>query len=235
MNAPATIAASFTGFGPAVTDWFVALANDNSRAYWAATKDVWQRDVRAPLEDLLEEVAAEGGERPKLFRPHRDLRFARDAGPLKSATGGYVPNADRSPAVRYVELSARGLMAATGYHQLAADQLERYRAAAAGPAAPALARALEAVRAAGLEVGGNRLKTTPRGVPRDHPHAALLRHKSLTVAAWMPPGDALETREPLEFAVGTWAAAEPVVAWLDRNVGVSRLDPDEVRGRGRRR
>ncbi len=227
--------ARFTGFGPAATDWFVALSNDNSRAYWAATKDVWQRDVRAPLEALLEEVAADGGARPKLFRPHRDLRFARDAGPLKSATGGYVPNADGSPAVRYVELSARGLMAATGYHQLASDQLERYRAAAAGPAAPELAAALDAVRAAGLEVGGEVLKGTPRGVPRDHPHAALLRHKSLTVAAWLPPGDALEGRGPLIFAVRTWAAAEPVVAWLDRHVGASRLDPDEARGRGRRR
>ncbi len=227
--------ARFTGFGPAATDWFVALANDNSRTYWAATKDVWQRDVRAPLEALLDEVAGAGPQRPKLFRPHRDLRFARDAGPLKSATGGYVPNADGSPAVRYVELSARGLMAGTGYHQLASDQLERYRAAAAGPVAPSLAGALDAVRAGGLEVGGDVLKGTPRGVPRDHPHAALLRHKSLTVAAWLPPGDALETRTPLEFAVRTWAAAEPVVAWLDRHVGASRLDPDEARGRGRRR
>ena len=225
----------FTGFGPAATDWFVALANDNSRAYWAATKDVWQRDVRGPLEALLEEVAGDGGGRPKLFRPHRDLRFARDAGPLKSGTGGYVPNADGSPAVRYVEVSARGLMAGTGYHQMASDQLERYRAAAAGPAAPDLEAALDAARAADLQVGGETLKGTPRGVPRDHPHASLLRHKSLTVAAWLPPGDALETRAPFDFAVRTWAAAAPVVAWLDRHVGPSRLDPDEARGRGRRR
>lgn len=225
----------FTGFGPAVTDWFMALENDNSRAYWAATKDVWQRDVRAPLEALLDEVAGTGPQRPKLFRPHRDLRFARDAGPLKSATGGYVPNADGSPAVRYVELSARGLMAGTGYHQLASDQLERYRAAAAGPAADDLEAALAAVRAAGLEVGGEALKGTPRGVPRDHPRAALLKYKSLTVSARLAPGDALETRAPLAFAVGTWAAAAPVVAWLDRHVGPTRLDPDEVRGRGRGR
>lgn len=227
--------ARFTGFGPAATDWFVALGHDNSRAYWAATKDVWQRDVREPLEALLEEVAGDGAERPKLFRPHRDLRFARDAGPLKSATGGYVPRADGSPAVRYVELSARGLMAATGYHRLAPDQLERYRAAAAGAAGAALETALAAVRAAGLEVGGDVLKGTPRGVARDHPRAALLRHKSLTLAAWMPPGDALETRAPLAFAERAWADAAPVVAWLDAHVGPTRLDPEEAWGRGRPR
>jgi uncharacterized protein (TIGR02453 family) len=228
--------ARFTGFGPAATDWFVALENDNSRAYWAATKDVWQRDVRGPLEALLEEVAADGPARPKLFRPHRDLRFARDAGPLKRATGGYVPNVDGSPAVRYVELSARGLMAATGYHQLAADQLERYRAAAADDAsALALEAAIAAVSAEGLEVGGEVLKGTPRGVARDHRFAALLKHKSLTVAAWIPPGPALEDRGPLDFARRTWAAAAPVVGWLDRHVGSTRLDPDEAWGRGRPR
>jgi uncharacterized protein (DUF2461 family) len=228
-------AAPFTGFGPAATDWFVALGHDNSRGYWAATKDVWQRDVRAPLEALLEEVAGDGGVRPKLFRPHRDLRFARDAGPLKSATGGYVPNPDGSPAVRYVEVSARGLMAGTGYHQLAPDQLERYRAAAGGPAGADLEVALAAVVAAGLEVGGEVLKGTPRGVPRDHPRAALLRHKSLTLAAWMPPGDALETRAPLAFAERAWAAAAPAVAWLDAHVGPTRLDPEAAWGRGRPR
>lgn len=227
--------ARFTGFGPAATDWFVALGHDNSRAYWAATQDVWRRDVRVPLEALLEEVAGDGPERPKLFRPHRDLRFARDAGPLKSATGGYVPAADGSPAVRYVELSARGLMAATGYHRLAPDQLERYRAAAAGSAGADLEAALAAVRAAGLEVGGEVLKGTPRGVARDHPHVALLRHKSLTVAGWMPPGEALETRAPLAFAERAWADAAPVVAWLDRHVGPTRLDPEEAWGRGRPR
>ncbi|MDF1521263.1 MAG: hypothetical protein P1P87_00405, partial [Trueperaceae bacterium] len=68
----------FTGFGPAVTDWFVALGYDNSRSYWAATKDVWQRDVR-------------------------------DAAPLKTATGGYLPGTDGSPAARYLEVSAGGL------------------------------------------------------------------------------------------------------------------------------
>jgi hypothetical protein len=82
--------AAFEGFGPAVTDWFVALASDNSRAYWAATRDIWQRDVRAPLEALLAEAAAEAGGRVKLFRPYRDLRFGGAEAPMKTAAGGLV-------------------------------------------------------------------------------------------------------------------------------------------------
>lgn len=224
----------FTGFGPAVSDWFEALGYDNSRAYWAATKDVWQRDVRDPLEELLVELAGASGAVPKVFRPHRDLRFARDAAPLKTATGGYLPGADGSPAARYLEVSAGGLYVGTGYHRLATDQLQRYRDAAAGKLGRDLQGALDAVAAANLELGGEVLRGVPRGVARDHPHVALLRRKALVAGARMVPGPELETRAPLAFVRATWAAAAPVVAWLDAHVGASRLDPDEARGRPRR-
>lgn len=226
----------FTGFGPAVTDWFVALSYDNSRDYWAATKGVWQRDVRDPLEALLLELADGDAKRLRFFRPHRDLRFARDAAPLKTATGGVLYPVDRatSGAARYVAVSAQGLIAVTGHHVMAPDQLARYREAAAGPAGDALAAALDAGRVAGLELGGEVLRGVPRGVPRDHPHVDLLQRKALTAGAWMPPGDALQTREPLAFATRTWDAAAPIVAWLDRHVGPSRVDAAEARPRPRR-
>ncbi len=35
----------------------------------------------------------------------------------------------------------------------------------------------------------------------------------------MPPGDALETRAPVEHGRRIWTAAAPVVAWLDAHVG----------------
>jgi hypothetical protein len=41
------------------------------------------------------------------------------------------------------------------------------------------------------------------------------------VGASLPPGDALETRAPLDHARRVWAAAAPVVAWLDAHVGAS--------------
>ena len=44
--------APFSGFGPGAVAWFEALAEDNSREYWAATRDAWQADVRTPLERL---------------------------------------------------------------------------------------------------------------------------------------------------------------------------------------
>ncbi len=215
---------AFEGFGPAVTDWFVALPSDDSRAFWRATHEVWQRDVRTPLAALLDELAAESGGRVKLFRPHRDMRFApADAGPLKPQTGGFVRVAG-SVATRYAEVSSEGFYAGRGVYRFERDQLERYRAAALDEASGAQLAALVAqAHANELEVGGDALKTAPRGVARDHPRVVLLRRKGLFLGATMPPGPALETSAPREHARRVWALAEPVCAWLDANVGFSEL------------
>jgi uncharacterized protein (TIGR02453 family) len=219
------VSAAFEGFGPAVTDWFVALASDNSRAYWTATRDIWQRDVRTPLEALLAEAAADAaadaGGGVKLFRPYRDLRFGGAEAPMKTAAGGLVLPPAGSAAARYVEVSAEGFYAGTGYYRLERDQLAAYRRAAAGDAGDALAAALAEAQAAGLEVGGEVLTGAPQGVARDHPRIALLRRKGVFVGASLPPGDALETRAPLDHARRVWTLAAPVVAWLDAHVGAS--------------
>lgn len=231
----------FEGFGPAVTDWFVALGHDNSRSYWGATQDVWQRDVRTPLETLLAELAEALGGQVKLFRPYRDQRFARGAPPMKAAAAGLVQGVPDSHAARYVEVSERGFFAGTGYHRLAPDQLATYRRVAASDAGDALARALDEARAAELSVTGEVLRGVPRGVPRDHPRIDLLRRKSVVLGATLPPGDPLETRAPFDHALRVWRVAAPVVAWLDTQVGASALDPRELQpgarraGAGRRR
>lgn len=209
----------FVGFGPAATDWFVALASDNSRRYWTATRDIWQRDVRGPLEALLDELAAEFGGRPKLFRPYRDMRYHTDAGPLKPQAGGLLLEVPGTATSRYVEISADGFYAGAGMHRLEPDALRRYRKAAAGDAGAVLLHELAAAEADGLEVGGETLRGAPQGYPRDHPHLAALRRKGVYLGATLPPGDALETRAPIEHARRVWARAAAVCGWLDEQVG----------------
>ena len=215
---------AFSGFGPAVTDWFVALASDDSRAFWQATRDVWQRDIRSPLEALLTELAAEAGGRVKLFRPYRDMRYASaGAGPIKPQAGGLVRTAE-SASSRYVEVSIEGFYAGRGMYRFERDQLERFRAAALEPrSGERLAALLARAEADALEIGGDALKTVPRGVARDHPRAALLRRKGLFLGATLPPGAALETSAPRDHARRVWAAADEVIAWLDAYVGPSEL------------
>jgi uncharacterized protein (DUF2461 family) len=157
------------------------------------------------------------------------VRFSADKSPYKTRTYGVL---ERGPAnTLYAEISARGLYAGTGYHRFAHDQLKRYRNAVADDrAGMRLAGLVDAARARGLEVEGQVLSTAPRGFTRDHPRVELLRHKAVIVGQRMAGGVAGIGREAaLEHTAGTWRAAEPLVAWLDRHVGPSTLPPDPRR------
>jgi hypothetical protein len=107
---------------------------------------------------------------------------------------------------------------------MANDQLERYRSAVLDDGAgAALAGALEAVTAEGLQIGEPALKTAPRGLPRDHSRIELLRYKELIAGRTLAPGPSLSTHAALEHVAATWRAAHPLTAWLDEHVGASAM------------
>jgi uncharacterized protein (TIGR02453 family) len=216
----------FRGFGPGAFEWLAGLERDNSRRYFTATRDVYETEVRGALEAMLDELSLKFGGPVKVFRQHRDLRFSRDRTPYKTRTYGVLAGDPASAAGLYAELSARGLYAGTGYHQLARDQLERFRDAVADErTGPVLAAAVEEARGAGLEVAGATLRTAPRGFPRDHSRIALLRHTALIAGARLPGEGGIARDAALGHVAGTWRAAAPVVAWLDAHVGPSAVDP----------
>ena len=228
---------AFAGFPASCFAWFAGLEEDNSKPWFTAHRETFDRDVRGALELLLEELCDElGGGRVKLFRQHRDVRFSKDKSPYKTTTYGLIVDRPASHAGLYAQLSSTGLFAGTGYHVLAPDQLERFRGAVASDdAGPGLASVVERARAAGCETFGEALKSAPRGFPRDHPRAALLRHKSLVAGARLDPGRRGIGRDAaLDHCRATWATLAPMNAWLDAHVGATSLPPEVVFGRGGR-
>lgn len=219
---------AFTGFPRATFAWFSGLEADNSRAWFTAHRETYDNAVHGELEALLEELADELGGRVKLFRQHRDTRFSRDKSPYKTTTYGVIADRPDGEASLYAQLSAGGLFAGTGYYQLAADQLARFREAVADDdSGPALEHILSDVYAAGLESWGESLKTAPRGYARDHPRVTLLRHKMLIAGRRLEPRgrSGLARDAVLDFTRETWAACTPMTTWLDEHVGVSELPP----------
>ena len=106
----------------------------------------------------------------------------------------------------YASISADGLVAGSGFHVMARDQLERYREAVAGAASGRVLEAAvtEAVDA-GLELWGESLRTAPRGYPKDHERIDLLRGKSLSLGARMKAERGIGRDAALEFVAGTGA------------------------------
>ena len=71
----------------------------------------------------------------KIFRPHRDVRFSTDKSPYKTSQGAVTEG--EGGEFYYLQINADGLMVASGYYQMATDQLSRFRAAVDRGAEPA--------------------------------------------------------------------------------------------------
>jgi uncharacterized protein (TIGR02453 family) len=222
---------AFGGFEPEAFAWFAGLERDNTKDYFTRTRPFYEQSVRGELEALLDELGQEFGGTARVFRQQRDIRFTPDKSPYKTRTYGVLMGA---PSSSYVELSARGLYAGSGYYQLMPDQLERYRAAvAADDSGPGLVDATAAVQDAGLELAGAELKTAPRGYPRDHPRIELLRRKALFAGVRLPPAaDGIPRADALEHVAGTWRAVAPLNDWMHAHVGHTTLERERP---GRRR
>src|SRR6185437_12444453 len=119
---------TFDGFGPKVKRWFQGLEADNSREYFAAHRDVFEEAVRDQMEALLTELSQKFGGEVKLFRQNRDIRFSPDKSPYKTNTYGIVHGSELAAQGLYASISARGLVAGSGYHVMARDQRPMTRA-----------------------------------------------------------------------------------------------------------
>jgi uncharacterized protein (TIGR02453 family) len=208
---------AFRGWRAEALEFFEGLEADNTKTYWLEHKEVYDTLVRAPMEELLAELAPEWGE-GRIFRPYRDVRFSSDKSPYKTQIGATVGDG-------YVQLNAEGLGAGSGMWEMASDQLERYREAVSDePSGEHLAGILEDARASGAGVTAHgALKTAPRGYPKDHPRIELLRYKGIALWRDWPAGAWLGTRRAKDRVVELLRASQPLNEWLRANVGRSRL------------
>jgi uncharacterized protein (TIGR02453 family) len=161
---------------------------------------------------LTDELAAEFGP-AKVFRPYRDVRFAKDKTPYKDHQGAFVGVA---PATGwYLELGSPGVRVGAGFYEADAERLGRIRVAVAEDRRGGeLERLLGALERRGWERRGEALRTAPRGYPSDHPRIALLRHKSLAMSRSYGFEDVIHTPALLDRVRADWRAARPFVEWL---------------------
>jgi uncharacterized protein (TIGR02453 family) len=203
---------SFTGFPAAALDFYDDLEMDNSKTYWTAHKHVYEESVKAPMSALLAELEPEFGP-AKLFRPYRDVRFARDKSPYKTHQGAFI---DVAPSTGwYVQVAAPGVRVAAGFYEASSERLARVRAAIDDDRrGKQLEKLLAELTAAGWTVGGDKLKTSPRGYDPEHPRIDLLRHKSLTVGKSYGFEPVIHTPELAALIRADWKATRPLLTWL---------------------
>ena len=206
---------SFSGFPEAALDFYDDLEMDNTKTFWEAHKHVWAESVSAPMKALTAALADEFGE-AKIFRPYRDVRFAKDKTPYKTHQGAFVA---KGPSTGYyVQLGAPGVRVGVGYYEASGPRLASIREAIVEQRRGAeLEDILATLTSAGWELGGDRLKTSPRGYDADHPRIELLRHKSMTLGKAYGFEPVIHTPELVDRVRDDWRAATPFVEWVQRH------------------
>lgn len=203
----------FAGFGPDAVGFYQQLVGDNTREFWQAHRAVYDEQIRGPMEALLAELSGEFGT-PKVFRPHRDVRFSPNKAPYKTHQGGWIPV---GPATGwYLEVSGEGFICGAGFYHADAERLAALRGRIDDEDDGAeLERLDAALTASGYLRDGERVKTVPRGWSAQHPRIDLLRHRSLSYS--VQPDDALITSAALTDVVrGHWRELRPLLDWLTR-------------------
>lgn len=220
---------SFPGIPRAALDFYEQLEANNTRTFWEANRARFLHEVRQPCEQLCAALAEYGPFH--LFRPYHDARFARNRPPYKTHQGCYGES--EGGAGFYVQVSAAGLMCATGYYAMAADQLQRFRAAVdAASTGEQIAAIVSDLERRGYSIGAiDELRTAPRGYPKDHPRIALLRRKGLMMSKDFGRAGWIHGRTVPDRIRAVWADAAPMNAWLDQRVGPSTLPPERGFGR----
>ncbi|GAB2575248.1 DUF2461 domain-containing protein [Kribbella endophytica] len=206
---------SFTGFPVAALDFYDDLEMDNTKTFWAEHKHVYEESVKVPMTALLAELEAEFGA-AKIFRPYRDVRFAKDKTPYKTHQGAFLPTGPSTG--RYVELSAPGVRVGAGFYEASADRLGRIRTAIdEDRRGKELENLLADLVARSWTIGGEKLKTSPRGYDAAHPRIELLRHKSIALNKSYGFEPVIHTGELVDRIREDWREVGPLLDWLDAN------------------
>jgi uncharacterized protein (TIGR02453 family) len=206
---------TFAGIPAAAPGFYAELEQNNNRQWWLENKSRYETLVREPLTAMLALLEPRFGP-AKIFRPNRDVRFSPDKSPYKTAQGALA--SFQEGVGYYVQLSADGLLVGGGCHTSSPAQLARFRNSVdATGTGEALERIVRRVSEAGFTVEGERLKTVPRGFPREHPRAELLKYKSLSAGRELGQPDWLSTPAAAEEVARLWEQLRPLVEWEGRH------------------
>ena len=227
-------------FSPDSLAFLRGLARNNRRPWFEARRADWERHLKTPMADLVEEMdlrlaglAPEitGDPKRSVFRIYRDVRFSADKSPYKRHVACWFYHGDGSSKVGreahgggagfYFHLEPARSLVAGGCWMPPRPALQKFRAAiAADPQAferIVLAPAMKK-RMGGLDEDGM-LKRVPRGFAPDHPAARWLRYQSFTVGRSLTDAQVTGPRLTATLA-DDFATMLPLVRWLNGVLGL---------------
>lgn len=224
----------FTGFPEEAIDFFLELQAEQSRVWFKAHQDDYERLCRRPMELLIAELQERladiypeiGSVEPHIFRIQRDTRFSKDKAPYKTNVAASMSlrpalaSEDRHTAPGFhLSFGLDGEYVALGMWHMEPTVLNRYRALLDNACSAAEIRGItddlveRGWRLSSMEA----LKRVPAPYAQDHPCAELLKRKGL--AASIQPDEGLSAKARYaDWAEARLREAAPMLGWLERNL-----------------
>jgi uncharacterized protein (TIGR02453 family) len=209
-------------------DFLFDLDVHNDRAWFRDNRDRYEAHVKEPMyafvTDLAGPLAREvsphlqcvprinGG---SVFRINRDTRFSDDTRPYKSNAGAQFRHLSATADVHapglHVHLEPGNCFTGGGLYRPPTTVLTPIRQRVVDQAA-SWSRTRNAALAAGFELGGDRLRTHPRGFDPEHVHADDLARTSFVLTRPFEESDATSD-DFLDTWLG-WASDQaPFLRW----------------------
>lgn len=188
-------------FSPETFRFLRDLAANNEREWFQAHRDRYDRDVRDPalafvlkVGERLEEISPHLRADPRpvggsLFRIHRDVRFARDKRPYKTATGIQFRHArgrDAHAPGLYLHIEPRSCFVGLGVWHPDGPALRAIRERLVEDPGGWTAAVEDPAFRRTFHLGGESLKRPPRGVDPGHPLLEDLKRKDFVAMRPVP-------------------------------------------------
>lgn len=203
-----------TAFAPQARRFLAELDANNDRAWFSANKQRYDTEVKRPAELLIAQLTPElevlSGEapRPKLFRPHRDVRFSEDKLPFHTHLHALWSLPDGR--AWYFALSSDYAAAGVGILGFDARQMLAWQAALMGREGEELERII-ARSGARLDPAPDPAAEAPEG-----PRADLMRRPGCVL--WIDGIFEDLAPDPVATLLQCYARLQPLQDWLGKRL-----------------
>lgn len=213
----------------AIFDFLKRIAAHNSREWFAEHRGEYE-EARAAFETMVQQLihrialfddtVARVQVKDCTYRFYRDTRFSEDKSPYKRHLGAYI-NARGKKSFHggyYFHLQPGGCMLAGGSYCLPADMLRAVRQSVVDEIDEF--RSIvedEEFRRYFPVLGEQRLKTAPKGFPKDFPYMEYLRPKDYSVACYVPD-DFFRADDWLDRAERVFRVMKPYIDFVNYTI-----------------